>query len=344
MSEIVLNNRTAWRFWTDAPSPRAQLLLQNAHPSDRTILPKNPPVCELFDALRTAGLVRPGEPVHYLVSNQAPRAGQRNAVRHSSSLALPRGSLVRIAEGIYVLSPEALCAEATRGLGWATCARLANRLASAYAIEPDSKALLECTPRTSVAAIESYLHRLARGERNPALRALAWAVDGCASPMESHVELLACLPQRFGGWGLPIPQMNYPVALSAQSRATLGCATCRIDLAWPNAQVGLEYNSRSFHDEQRAWEHDAHRQNVLEAQGFRIVPLTWPQLAGPLEFEAVVRHLARLIGHRVQVRNDSARRAAECALRDELFGERGEGIRGDGTTGLAYDSARKTPR
>lgn len=325
MSEIVLNNRTAWRIWTDALSPRARNFLQSAQPSQRTALPKRPPSHELIDFLHATGLARIDEPVHYLVSEKAPHAGCNDTVRHISARAFPRGSLVRIDEGIYVLSPEALYAEAARGRNRAACAQLANRLSSSYSIDPESKALVESTPRTSVAELASYLRKSGLGERNRALRALRWAVDGCASPMESNVELLACLPQRYGGWGLPLPQMNYAVPLPAQAQAALNCTACRIDLAWPEARVGVEYNSRAFHDDRQIWERDAHRLNVLEALGFRIVPLTWPQLSDPQAFEAVVRHLARLIGHRLQVHNENAREQAERALRSELFGDDREG-------------------
>ena len=93
-----------------------------------------------------------------------------------------------------MLSPEALYAEAARGRNRAACAQLANRLSSSYSIDPDSKALVESTPRTSVAELASYLRKSALGERNRALRALRWALDGCASPMESNVSFLRAFP------------------------------------------------------------------------------------------------------------------------------------------------------
>jgi hypothetical protein len=69
--------------------------------------------------------------------------------------------------------------------------------------------------------------------------------------------------------GLPRPDVNQPLTID-------GC-TFYPDFRWPEQRVIVEADSKRFHDHMLARADDAHRQAFLEAQGERVLRVTWKQ-------------------------------------------------------------------
>ncbi len=66
-----------------------------------------------------------------------------------------------------------------------------------------------------------------------------------------------------------------------------------VDFAWPAAPLVVEVDGYRFHSGRDAFERDRRRDAELQARGYRVVRITWRQLAErPL---AVVARLAQLL-------------------------------------------------
>ena len=123
-------------------------------------------------------------------------------------------------------------------------------------------------PLTSVAAISEAISHLEglRGLKK-AEAALRWVRDGARSPMETVLSCCLSLPAQIGGLGFEPPELNYAVALDGAASRRAGRSTCYVDLAWPSAKKGLEYNGAEFHlDAAR----DRRRIEGLEHMGWSI--------------------------------------------------------------------------
>ncbi|MGH9276928.1 MAG: type IV toxin-antitoxin system AbiEi family antitoxin domain-containing protein [Acidimicrobiales bacterium] len=96
-------------------------------------------------------------------------------------------------------------------------------------------------------------------------------LDGPARPQSRFERRLFSLLQEAG---VPVPIPQYKVELGNGRRAFL-------DFAWPDLRVGLEADSYRRHSSQRDWERDRVRNRRLTAMGWRILPVTWSELAEP---------------------------------------------------------------
>ena len=85
--------------------------------------------------------------------------------------------------------------------------------------------------------------------------------------------------------GLPQPQTNVWLEVGQQS--------FEVDCLWRGARVAVELDGRAFHDTVRAFERDRARDRALSAAGWRVVRVTWRQLAS--EPAALERDLRRLL-------------------------------------------------
>ena len=69
--------------------------------------------------------------------------------------------------------------------------------------------------------------------------------------------------------GLGHPDVNVPMFLDGRRVVP--------DFRWPDRQLIVEADSRTWHDNKLAREDDAERQALLEAHGERVVRVTWQQ-------------------------------------------------------------------
>lgn len=102
-----------------------------------------------------------------------------------------------------------------------------------------------------------------RHRRSPGVvqlrRALELADAGAESPQESRVRLLLV------GAGLPTPQTQVEVY------DRQGCFVARLDIAWPQWKVAVEYDGVQHWTDGRQRTRDIDRHAELEALGWRIV-------------------------------------------------------------------------
>lgn len=91
--------------------------------------------------------------------------------------------------------------------------------------------------------------------------------------MESLLSMLLCLPPSLGGFGLPRPELNYPIETNEGSIAIRRC-----DLCWPDQQFALEYDSDAFHSDVSKLHLDSSRRSTLEKAGVHVVSVTKNQV------------------------------------------------------------------
>lgn len=74
-------------------------------------------------------------------------------------------------------------------------------------------------------------------------------------------------------FGLPRPELNYPIETNEG-----GIAIRRCDLCWPDQQFALEYDSDTFHSDESKLHLDSSRRSALEKAGVHVVSVTKNQV------------------------------------------------------------------
>jgi very-short-patch-repair endonuclease len=133
----------------------------------------------------------------------------------------------------------------------------------------------------------------------PRLRWTAQRLGGRGRP---GARLLAdLLDERRPGWTPPASQLESRLS-ALLKRAGLrtpasqfeirdqGRLLARVDFAYPDAKVAIEADGYRYHSGRVAWQRDLTRRNALTSRGWRILHVTWDDLAArPKEILAGIR-------------------------------------------------------
>ena len=214
-------------------------------------------------------------------------------------------SFMRIEDGLYVSTPEmafcemasVLSLERLIALGFELCGTY--RRASTFGL-----ARYDVIPLTSPGALASFIEKSPQFKGvKKARRALPCILAGSASPRESELAMLLCLPYSLGGYGLPRPTMNAEMPLPKNVGAT-GRSSLRCDLYWPAARLDVEYDSAEFHSAERLLANDSMRRIALESMDVTSVNLTAEHLRRASLFDEAAQGIARILGKRVRLPGD----------------------------------------
>lgn len=214
-------------------------------------------------------------------------------------------SFMRIEGGLYVSTPEmafcemasVLSLERLIALGFELCGTY--RRASTFGL-----ARYDATLLTSPGALASFIEKSPQFKGvKKARRALPLILAGSASPRESELAMLLCLPYSLGGYGLPHPTMNAEMPLPKNVTAT-GRSSLRCDLYWPAARLDVEYDSAEFHSAERLLANDSMRRMALESMDVTSVNLTAEHLRRASLFDEAAQGIARILGKRVRLPGD----------------------------------------
>ncbi len=184
--------------------------------------------------------------------------------------------------------------------------------------------------------------------RNPGMhgakqarRALRYLVEKAESPREAKCALLFGLPRALGGYGLGMPVMGHEVACTGEAYAIAETRVLRCDLYWPSARLGMEYQSRAFHEGELHRARDSRRVNALRAMGIEVVPVTDNELESLFACDTIAQSVRQALGKRERTRVENVRER-KLRLRRQLclpleprraFDLPGEGIAGEGIAG-----------
>ena len=215
-------------------------------------------------------------PLHVLVGSDAARRMSSEVVCHVESADLPVGSILDTRNGFCVCSPELCFVQMASELSLPALIRLGFELCGTYGVATVGKADFRFErPFTTPARLARFLDKAANMPGTvKARKALKHLVAGSASPMETTMAMLLCLPLRMGGYALPQPRMNHAVNPRGRSRLAVDDKCYYCDLIWPNANIALEYDGREHHGTVNKMADDATRRNNLLDRGVSVLTVT----------------------------------------------------------------------
>jgi hypothetical protein len=130
------------------------------------------------------------------------------------------------------------------------------------------------------AAFRSQLsQRLAERPDPRGTRRGAWLLGLATGRAESPPESWLLL--EVVNLGFPVPKANWPLC------SPDGVLLYRLDLAWPEQRIALEYDGYATHVARR--EEDQHRMADLERRGWIVIPVTRDDLRDNMRLERVLR-------------------------------------------------------
>lgn len=269
-------------------------------------------------------------PLQVLVGTSAARTTTAR-VHSFACTELPEGSVVDAGEGFLVSTPEFCFLQMARRYSVGRLIQLGFELCGTYAVVEDGPARQRKAPLTSVAKLKAFLEAAKNVHgREKALRAVRYVLDGSASPMESVLVMLLCLPYKLGGYGLDRPQLNFRVDVPVGKRKLADRSYCKADLCWPGKSICVEYDSDLYHRDLERQESDARRRSTLAALDFLVITVTPGQVMDSGAFNRLAHQLAKLTGKRLRY-VDPGFTHTHLELRAELFEAIGigkeEGIR-----------------
>lgn len=224
-------------------------------------------------------------------------------------------------KGVFVSTPEALFVQLSRKGGTVDLLKLSFELCGTYAIDERSDVGFRNRPAlTSVERLRDFALSIGLGDKSRTVKALRFARDGSASPMETRLALMLGLPPSKGGYGLGMPQMNHEIRASKQLNKRLSHTVYHCDLFWPESKVALEYDSSAFHANAQALTKDSKRMNDLEAMGITVFTVTNKQVVTPREMDRLSQKLASAMKKRLRPRCKDAE-IKKLELRRLLFME-----------------------
>ena len=295
--KIVLTDYSAFEFWRSEHAmfaePSTERLGEDATANSSFVRE-----AQLF------GRYGLSEPLHLLVTTTNDRRHGTSVTSHCYGGELKANSLYKIEEGLFVIAPELSFLQMAHRLALPHAVQYGMELASSYSASSMdgrlyARAAFCNVDRLNKAALDFPFEKSRKADR-----ALRWISDGSASPYETIVYLLLCLPQKYGGYGLPKPQLNHRVNLERAVSEMTGKDYLLCDFYWKERNLEVEYDSALHHSQPRQITNDALRRNALEFMGVRSITLTKEQVHDPELFDAFTRQLARMLGYRLRITSE----------------------------------------
>ena len=341
---VVISHQSALQFWrTHDLSPSGGVtrtrtiplrdststlrvirpLLRNAGPTAGRIFGArdNDSLKSVLSELRVTEL-----PLHVMVNSPSKCRTTNGLVTHLYEKPLPEGSFCRVDEGVFVASPELTLAQLAVELPRADVLEIALEFCSGYALDPDSeRGFIERPALTSSRRLATVAKRLAgrRGAKRLA-QILPYVVDDSASPMESIVLMLLCLPSKLGGYQLPLPKHNVEIPIPERIHSHTRRKKLVCDLYWERYRLDVECDSTKYHSSKEQLGVDSDRRIILDAMGFSYVGITRWQLEHADEFLNVVQAIKRAMGFRVDRKVPAHIAANRDSLREYLVTPQGK--------------------
>ena len=213
---------------------------------------------------------------------------------------LPHHALYPLWDGVHVVSPELCLVQMCQSMPFAEALELGMEMCGTYAVRPGSAEGMASRDYTLIDA-ESLIRHLQtwRGLKGLQLaRKVAKYVAGkSASPMETKLYLLLCLPLQYGGYNLGHPELNPELPLTRREMAILGTTKVKPDMLWRRQKLIVEYDGRQ-HEEEHQSKHDALRITVLEGKGYTVRRVMRHQLYNPLAFDSFASSIRSFLGIR----------------------------------------------
>ncbi len=120
--------------------------------------------------------------------------------------------------------------------------------------------------------------------------------DGLASPLEAKVLIMMCTHRASGGYGLPFPRINEPIAMSVAASSLYSARQVYADFLWPESKTILEVDGKAFHADEQGFLIQSGRTASLQSMGYRVHNINYQQLADFDQFIAIMDAVAFDLG------------------------------------------------
>ena len=328
---LFLGYETAFLIWRKAGPTAFSVLKQSRVRS----LAAGVPTQAKVDSFRSSHPDLAIDPLDVIVEYGGQRIVPGTKV-HVRSKLLPDRSFYKLGDDdVYVASPELCLMQLATKLTEPQVVKLALEMCASYAIDPydsnlvfapfaidsddSSPGISKRPPLTDAKKLESYAARLlVPGSRAKSAHFLRYIADGSASPRETALLMLFCMPPRYGGYGFELPELNRRIELTHSEQLAIGVHHFDCDFYWPHRRVAVEYDSTMHHTAEEKQERDAIRRNMLQYKGVRVITATRLQVNNAYQFDKLARQVARAIGKRLRI-PEKEHIAARDQLRKTLF-------------------------
>lgn len=253
------------------------------------------------------------DPLHVLVDDPGHRIVSARVKSHVWSGRLPAGSLYQLAPNVLIASPAFCCLQDAVNSSLPHVAATMMECLGKYGRVTGARGFLDREPLLSCDELSSYLAH-AKGCRGveKARRALRLALSPTRSPLETKTVLIATLPERLGGYGLPRPEVNYVITPQAEDVPFSQFARYEVDVCWPDRRTIIEVDSYQYHAKAEQLDTDAKKRNSLKSMGWKVLTVTDGQLSGDA-LDVLMRQVAKDLKVRLK--------APKPELRDWLLEE-----------------------
>lgn len=271
--------------------------------------------------------------LHVLVGSQAARRhGATGFHCHVHTKSLLAGSLLRIAPGLYCVSPALALRQCAYGKDIPYVYALAEELMGTYSMPPEAtipiswggvwpdaksplhaelinqmeQAYYGCEPVLTL----RELRALARKSKSSGCLSFCnvahYALERCASPGEMVMSGMLGLPMRLGGFAVAsLPGgmlLNHRIEFGEMAtKMASGIPYAICDVYIPAARTDIEYNGFG-HERTIARIHDGNRNNGLRGEGIRVIVINRDQMRDISALEAIAQSLYKEAGVRFRYR------------------------------------------
>lgn len=264
----------------------------------KQVLSQPPSVYEVRELLNTHSATFTS-PLHVVVSGRnLQRPGPQVSCHVGANDALP-SYIVKANSQYYACSPLLALVQCAQLYTVAQVAQWCSEFCGTYRLETADRGFNKALPLVS----RRQLRRFARDHSNiPGCNKLGriarYISDGAASPMETALSLLLSMPVRWGGYGLPLPQLNAVIELPRDVRLRSGKNYFVADLLWPDRKLVVEYDSNEFHTGKERITSDAMRRNILTTLGYTVITVVSDQLFSQSKADELALQLLKHLGIR----------------------------------------------
>ncbi len=314
METLYLGYETAQWYWL------------NARNGAKTVR-QRPARQKLIDATQSRRAIRQivkntlfQDQILHAVSSKPGYRDDEHIVMHCISTPLPHAAFVRLSKQIFIASPELSFLQAATYLSFPQLVHFGYALCGMYALNPmEASGTSPREPLTTHKKIHAFLERTHHLQGSVlARRSLKYVLENSRSPRESTVAMILSLPLRYGGRGLPAPQLNKRIPIPDHLKNQTDRSHFEVDFFWEKEHVAAEYDSDAVHQGKEKRCSDAIKSNVLPALGYSPFAFTRPQVNNPYEMDKTVERLRILLRVKARKRLPLDYQQKKMSLRHEL--------------------------
>ena len=293
---LFVGHESALEYWRSHNRDR------QARPSRAFPQPGDAPSVSTIDleAIRQAGFG--SLPVHVEVARTLDRRPSSALEPHVVNR-IVQGAFARTANNIYVSTPEFCFLQLAANFDLIDQIRVGFELCGLYALTKEDPGFVNMQARCTPESILAFLNKCTGFDGVQQSRVAArQLLPNSASPMETVLALLLCLPTRYGGYGLPKPKLNHRIDIGNRGGFGHRSRTLYCDICWPEAHFALEYDSDRYHAGAERIGRDSYRRTLLELEGYRAISVTKRQVYGMVALNELARAVASRLGVRLRTR------------------------------------------